>query len=103
MICGRSTADVCLIWSNAELEGVGKPDRGLFEIAARRCGVSLADGGWMVGDRLGADIAGGRSSACRWASHSGPISATSSANSWGICYGRAARSPSGSIGGARAG
>ncbi|MFH8886815.1 hypothetical protein ACH4ET_33270, partial [Streptomyces californicus] len=29
---------------------IHKPDLRLFEIAASRCGVSLADGGWMVGD-----------------------------------------------------
>ncbi|MGV9328203.1 HAD family hydrolase [Streptosporangium sandarakinum] len=42
------------------VEGIRKPDVGLFEIAARRCGASLADGGWMVGDHPVADIDGGR-------------------------------------------
>ncbi|MEV4182571.1 HAD hydrolase-like protein [Streptosporangium canum] len=42
------------------LEGVRKPDVGLLEIAAKRCGMSLAGGGWMVGDHLVADIGGGR-------------------------------------------
>lgn len=42
------------------LEGIRKPDVGLFEIAARRCGMALAGGGWMVGDHLVADIGGGR-------------------------------------------
>ncbi|MGV9532636.1 HAD family hydrolase [Streptosporangium sandarakinum] len=41
------------------IEGIRKPDTGLFEIAARRCGMSLADGGWMVGDHPVADIGGG--------------------------------------------
>ncbi|MEV1198480.1 HAD family hydrolase [Microbispora rosea] len=41
-------------------EGIRKPDVGLFEIAAKRCGMSLAGGGWMIGDNLTADIAGGR-------------------------------------------
>ncbi|MFI6903927.1 HAD family hydrolase [Nonomuraea sp. NPDC050394] len=42
------------------VEGVRKPDPQLFEIAARRCGLSLKDGGWMIGDSPEADIAGGR-------------------------------------------
>ncbi|MEV7012236.1 HAD family hydrolase [Streptosporangium sp. NPDC051022] len=47
------------------LEGVRKPDVGLFEIAAKRCGMSLADGGWMVGDYPVADIGGGRAPGLR--------------------------------------
>ncbi|WP_147945446.1 HAD family hydrolase, partial [Microbispora sp. CSR-4] len=31
------------------IEGTRKPSVGLFEIAARRCGMSLAAGGWMIG------------------------------------------------------
>ncbi|MFI5613852.1 HAD family hydrolase [Amycolatopsis sp. NPDC051903] len=46
-------------WAISEHEGVGKPDRRLFEIAAERCQAPLADG-WMVGDGARADIAGGR-------------------------------------------
>ncbi|MER6177798.1 HAD family hydrolase [Streptosporangium sp. NPDC001681] len=42
------------------VEGIRKPDIGLFEVAAKRCGAVLADGGWMVGDHLVADIGGGR-------------------------------------------
>ncbi|MEV6983037.1 HAD hydrolase-like protein [Sphaerisporangium sp. NPDC051017] len=42
-----------------------KPDIGLFEIAARRCGMDLAGGGWMVGDHLVADIGGGRAAGLR--------------------------------------
>ncbi|MEV4890035.1 HAD family hydrolase [Nonomuraea sp. NPDC055795] len=42
------------------VEGVRKPDRRLFEIAADRCGVSLEGGGWMVGDNLIKDVGGGR-------------------------------------------
>ncbi|GAA3407699.1 HAD family hydrolase [Streptosporangium vulgare] len=40
------------------LEGIRKPDACLFEIAAKRCGMVLADGGWMVGDHLVSDIGG---------------------------------------------
>ncbi|MER6174415.1 HAD family hydrolase [Streptosporangium sp. NPDC001681] len=47
------------------LEGIRKPDTGLFEIAAQRCGMALADGGWMVGDHLVADIGGGRAAGLR--------------------------------------
>ncbi|MFC4057637.1 HAD family hydrolase [Planomonospora corallina] len=47
------------------LEGIRKPDVGLFEIAARRCGMSLADGGWMVGDHPVKDIGGGRTAGLR--------------------------------------
>lgn len=38
---------------------VRKPDRALFALAATRCGASLADGGWMIGDNPAGDIAGG--------------------------------------------
>ncbi|WP_405395407.1 HAD family hydrolase [Microbispora hainanensis] len=46
-------------------EGIRKPDAGLFEIAAKRCGVTLAEGGWVIGDNLTADIAGGRAAGLR--------------------------------------
>ncbi|MEU7890953.1 HAD family hydrolase [Microbispora bryophytorum] len=42
------------------IEGIRKPDRRLFEVAAERCGMTLEAGGWMIGDNLIADIAGGR-------------------------------------------
>ncbi|MEU1710083.1 HAD family hydrolase [Streptomyces sp. NPDC005706] len=38
---------------------IRKPDPRLFELAASRCGVDLADGGWMVGDNPAGDIGGG--------------------------------------------
>ncbi len=47
----------------SEAEGVRKPDRAIFERAAERLGVELGrrsgQAGWMVGDSLDADIAGG--------------------------------------------
>ncbi|MFI7034252.1 HAD family hydrolase [Microbispora rosea] len=46
-------------------EGIRKPDIGLFEIAAKRCGVTLDRGGWMIGDNLTADITGGRAAGLR--------------------------------------
>ncbi|MER6827449.1 HAD-IA family hydrolase [Streptosporangium sp. NPDC000563] len=42
------------------VDGMRKPDIGLFEVAAKRCGMALEGGGWMVGDNLVADIGGGR-------------------------------------------
>ena len=44
-------------WCISEVEGVAKPDRQIFEAAARRCGSSLS--GWMVGDTPEIDILGG--------------------------------------------
>ncbi|GHG19837.1 hypothetical protein Shyd_84440 [Streptomyces hydrogenans] len=44
---------------------IRKPDLRLFELAATRCGVSLADGGWMVGDNPAGDIGGGRQAGLR--------------------------------------
>ena len=43
--------------------GVRKPDRRIFEEAARQCGVPLA--GWMVGDAAEADVAGGAAAGLR--------------------------------------
>ncbi|MFC4535280.1 HAD family hydrolase [Sphaerisporangium dianthi] len=47
------------------VEGIRKPDVALFETAAKRCGMTLAGGGWMIGDNLSADIAGGRAAGLR--------------------------------------
>ncbi|MER6176733.1 HAD family hydrolase [Streptosporangium sp. NPDC001681] len=47
------------------VDGIRKPDIGLFKVAAKRCGVILAEGGWMVGDHLVADIGGGRAAGLR--------------------------------------
>jgi HAD superfamily hydrolase (TIGR01549 family) len=51
--------------------GAAKPDRRMFEAAARRCGARLADGGWMVGDDPTRDIVGGRAAGLRtiWMRH----------------------------------
>ncbi|MFD8938598.1 HAD family hydrolase [Streptomyces sp. NPDC059578] len=38
---------------------IRKPAVGLFQLAAIRCGVSLSNGGWMVGDNPAGDIGGG--------------------------------------------
>ncbi|WP_405142630.1 HAD family hydrolase [Sphaerisporangium sp. NBC_01403] len=47
------------------VEGIRKPDVALFEIAAKRCGMTLAGGGWAIGDNLTTDIAGGRAAGLR--------------------------------------
>ncbi|MCF2131027.1 HAD family hydrolase [Strepomyces sp. STD 3.1] len=44
---------------------IRKPDLRLFELAATRCGVSLADGGWMIGDNPIGDIGGGHQAGLR--------------------------------------
>lgn len=44
---------------------IRKPDLRLFELAAFRCGVSLADGGWMVGDNPAGDVGGGHRACLR--------------------------------------
>jgi FMN phosphatase YigB (HAD superfamily) len=49
----------------SEAEGVRKPDRAIFENAARKLGVDLGPHGWMVGDTLSADIAGGLAAGLR--------------------------------------
>ncbi|WP_331761795.1 HAD family hydrolase (plasmid) [Streptomyces anulatus] len=46
------------VTASGDLE-IRKPDLRLFELAATRCGVSLADGGWMIGDNPTGDIGGG--------------------------------------------
>ncbi|MEV4286557.1 HAD family hydrolase [Nonomuraea bangladeshensis] len=46
-------------------EGIRKPESGLFEIAAQRCGAGLGEGGWMVGDSLVADVEGGQAAGLR--------------------------------------
>lgn len=50
--------------ASGDLE-IRKPDRRLFELAATRCGVSLADGGWMIGDNPDGDIGGGHQAGLR--------------------------------------
>ncbi|MFD6131003.1 HAD family hydrolase [Streptomyces diastaticus] len=44
---------------------IRKPDVRLFELAAARCGASLTDGGWMIGDNPTGDIAGGHQAGLR--------------------------------------
>ncbi|MFF4133728.1 HAD family hydrolase [Streptomyces mirabilis] len=51
----------------SEAVGVRKPGRALFEAAAAACGVSLAAGGWMVGDNPATDIVGAGAAGLRTA------------------------------------
>ncbi|MFE6946100.1 HAD family hydrolase [Streptomyces chartreusis] len=50
--------------ASGDLE-IRKPDQRLFELAATRCGVSLAEGGWMIGDNPAGDIGGGHQAGLR--------------------------------------
>lgn len=64
-LVGTGLADlVDGVAASGDLE-IRKPDRRLFELGATRCGVSLADGGWMVGDNPTGDIGGGRRAGLR--------------------------------------
>lgn len=47
------------------VEGIRKPDSRLFHLAAQRCGAALAEGGWMVGDNLVADVEGAQAAGLR--------------------------------------
>jgi FMN phosphatase YigB (HAD superfamily) len=58
----HSYVDVICI---SEAEGVRKPDRAIFESAAGKLGARLGRHGWMVGDTLHADIAGGAAAGLR--------------------------------------
>jgi putative hydrolase of the HAD superfamily len=55
----------------SEEAGVPKPELPHFALAAERCGASLSDRGWMIGDNPVTDIGGGRSAGLGtiWISH----------------------------------
>ncbi|MGA5430677.1 HAD family hydrolase [Streptomyces koyangensis] len=57
-----SLADGVAVSGDLEIR---KPDLELFELAASRCGVNLADGGWMIGDNPAGDIGGGHQAGLR--------------------------------------
>lgn len=50
---------------DSEAAGHRKPDRRIFQIAADELGVELGPRGWMVGDRLDKDVAGGAAAGLR--------------------------------------
>jgi putative hydrolase of the HAD superfamily len=63
--------DACCVSGDV---GFRKPDVRIFQLAADRCGLALADGGWMIGDNPEHDIAGGRAAGLRtmWVGGRGP-------------------------------
>ncbi|MEU5161228.1 HAD family hydrolase [Streptomyces sp. NPDC020875] len=64
-LAGTGLADLVHgVAASGDLE-IRKPDRRLFELGASRCGVSLADGGWMVGDNPTGDVGGGHQAGLR--------------------------------------
>ncbi|MDF4254613.1 HAD family hydrolase [Streptomyces sp. WMMB303] len=64
-LAGTGLADlVDGVAASGDLE-IRKPDLRLFKLGATRCGVSLADGGWMVGDNPTGDIGGGHRAGLR--------------------------------------
>jgi HAD superfamily hydrolase (TIGR01549 family) len=52
-------------WCVSGEVGIRKPDPGIFRLAAHRCGSTAGPGGWMIGDSLDLDIAGGRAAGLR--------------------------------------
>lgn len=62
---------------DSEAAGHRKPDRRIFEIAASELGVQLGPQGWMIGDRLDKDIAGGAAAGLQtiWISQGEPLPA----------------------------
>lgn len=64
-------------WCISDEVGIRKPDPEIFRIVAQRCGTSAGHGGWMIGDDLALDIAGGHAAGLQtiWLSpHDGPWS-----------------------------
>ncbi|NUP47135.1 MAG: HAD family hydrolase [Catenulispora sp.] len=64
---------------DSEAAGHRKPDRRIFEVAAEKLGVELGPRGWMVGDRLDKDVAGGVAAGLRtvWITQGGQRAAGS--------------------------
>jgi HAD superfamily hydrolase (TIGR01549 family) len=52
-------------WGISDELGISKPDSGIFRLVAERCATNPDHGGWMVGDDLILDIAGGRAAGLR--------------------------------------
>lgn len=67
----RAYVDVVCV---SDVEGTWKPEPKIFELASDRAGAPL-EGGWMVGDSLGADIAGGNGVGMHtaWLHHGRPL------------------------------
>jgi FMN phosphatase YigB (HAD superfamily) len=58
-------------WCISAEVGIRKPDPEIFRIVAQRCGTSADHGGWMIGDDLALDIAGGHAAGLQtiWLRH----------------------------------
>jgi HAD superfamily hydrolase (TIGR01549 family) len=52
-------------WCISDEVGVRKPNPEIFRLAAQRCGSSLGPDGWMTGDSLVLDVAGGHAAGLR--------------------------------------
>jgi HAD superfamily hydrolase (TIGR01549 family) len=52
-------------WCISDDVGIRKPDPEIFRLAAERCGSDCGQGGWMIGDSLVLDIAGGHAAGLR--------------------------------------
>ncbi|MEU2718033.1 HAD family hydrolase [Streptomyces sp. NPDC007205] len=52
-------------WCVSEEVGIRKPDPRIFRLAAQQCGMPADRTGWMVGDSLTLDVAGGRAAGLR--------------------------------------
>ncbi|MGI5147271.1 HAD family hydrolase [Plantactinospora sp. CA-294935] len=52
-------------WATSDEVGSRKPDPEIFRIVAARCGTTLEHGGWMIGDDLILDVAGGHAAGLR--------------------------------------
>jgi HAD superfamily hydrolase (TIGR01549 family) len=52
-------------WCVSDEVGIRKPDAEIFRLAATRCGSDPDRGGWMIGDSLALDVAGGRAAGLR--------------------------------------
>lgn len=58
-------ADLVDAWCISDEVGIRKPDPRIFRLAAQRCGMPADRTGWMVGDSLTHDVAGGRAAGLR--------------------------------------
>jgi HAD superfamily hydrolase (TIGR01549 family) len=52
-------------WCISDEVGIRKPDPRIFDLAARKCGATPGQGGWMVGDDPVADVLGGHDAGLR--------------------------------------
>ncbi|GID92172.1 HAD family hydrolase [Amorphoplanes digitatis] len=58
-------SDLVDAWGISGELGVRKPDPQIFRRVAERCGTDLDRGGWMIGDNLVHDVAGGHAAGLR--------------------------------------